>query len=152
MSRRGSELTKEMLQELGFVDLIYDEATDSYTLFRNWYENHHCSGKRLKTVKISPYTQYHPYGNDFKSFRISFRFACKQYSISFPRLLWVWENGYIKDTDIVKYNENATTHKISDYHLVDYRDHSEWKKSNQYTCIKEMIKKFANGDKNALKW
>lgn len=152
MARKGQELSKEMLKELGFVDLIYDEKTDSYTLFRNWYSNHHSSGKRLKIIKITPHTQYHPYGNDFKSFRASFKSNSRNYCISFARFLWVWERGYIKDTEIVKYNDNATTHKISDYHLVDYRDHSEWKKSNQYTCIKEMVKKFMNGDKNALKW
>lgn len=124
MARKGKELTKQMLEELGFVDLVYDAKTDTYTLFRNWYTNHHCKGKKLKTITICPEDQYHPYGEDFKSFRASFRFNGEQYSISFNRLLWVWEKGYISENDIVKLNDNAKDHSINSYHLQDYRDHN----------------------------
>ena len=144
MARKGQTLTKEMLKSMGFVDLIYDARKDEYTLFRAWFPNHHCDGKRLKQIKISPETQEHPYGEDFKTFRASFTYNNQKYSISFNRFLWVWEKGFIKDTDIVKLKEDATTHSIDDYKLQDYRDHSGWKRGNQYTCIKEKIKEEIN--------
>lgn len=157
MARKGKELTKQMLKELGFVDLIYDAKTDSYTLFRNWYENHHCNGKRLKTITICPEDQYHPYGEDFKSFRASFKCNGENYSISFNRFLWVWEKGYISENEIVKLNDGAKDHSIDSYHTQDYRDHDGWKRGNQYTWIDkrvdEFIKQYENGEEStALKW
>lgn len=141
MARKGQDLSKDMLKELGFVDLIYDAKTDTYTLFRNWYANNHSKGKRLQTIKISPETQKHPYGTDFKTFRASFKYYGVNYCISFNRFLWVWNKGYINSTDIVKHKDGATTHSINDYKLQDYRDHSGWKHANQYTGVKEKIKK-----------
>lgn len=140
MARKGQELTKEMLKALGFVDLIYDAKTDSYTLFRNWYANHHSKGKRLKEIQISPETQPHPYGTDFKTFRASFKCNGKNYCISFNRFLWVWEKGYISENDIIKLNDDAKDHSIDSYHKQDYRDHNGWKHANQYTGVKEKIK------------
>lgn len=157
MPRKGQELSKDLLKQMGFVSITYDPQTDSYTIIRDYWNNHHCNGKVRRELTISPYTQYHPYGDDFKSYRASFRYNKKNYSISFPRLLWAWENGYIKDTDIVKYNKDATTHTINDYHIQDYKDHDGWKYENQYTRIaqrvKEFIRQIENGEEpTALKW
>ena len=140
MARKGKELTKEMLKALGFVDLIYNAEKDEYTLFRQWFPNHHCNGKRLQIIKITPETQSHPYGTDFKTFRTSFKCNSENYCISFNRFLWVWEKGYISENEIVKLNDGATKHSIDNYHTQDYRDHKGWKHANQYTGVKEKIK------------
>lgn len=139
MSRQGYDLTRNFLEQAGFLSCYYDNKR-GWTITRYWYKTN-TDKKELTEFRPSDTNDLHPYGKDRSYKNISFRCNGQGYSISLPRFLWAWFNGSISADKKVKKLDDKYIWPDS-FELADWNDHSYYKKSNAVIAMREEVKKF----------
>ena len=137
MSRKGNDLTKSQLEELGFTLCEYDANSNTWHIKRSWF---YCGTNKKKEydMTIALTDDKHPYGDDRSEPIISFSTPTKKYSISLPRFVWAWTYGSISGEKKVR-RLDPNSLDINTFELRDWKDHSYYKKANTVLIIREMI-------------
>ena len=132
------DLYKADLIKAGFTTCEYNKETDSWLIVRNSYIGKNKDKLIKKVFTISNTSDIHPYGKDQSYKVISFRYNNRSVNTTLARFIWAWEYGNISSSDIIKHV--GPDFSIQSYKKQNKHDHTGYIKSNQYLCIKEIVK------------
>lgn len=134
---KAYNIYKEDLIAAGFYACDYDPVNDTWIIKRNWYKN--ATGNKIdKVIKISSTNDKHKYGKDQSSKVISFSTCGRQVSTTLARFIWAWEYGMVCAADQIKHVKPDLM--ITSFKCISIHDHNDYKKSNQYICVEEIVK------------
>lgn len=135
---KAYNIYKEDLKAAGFYACDYDPVNDTWIIKRKWYKNN--TGDKVdKVIKISNTHDIHKYGKDQSSKIISFSVCGRPISTTAARFIWCWEYGMVRADEQIKHVKPDMM--ITSFKCISIHDHSDYKRSNQYICVEEIVKK-----------
>lgn len=152
MKKQNTLLTKDMLEEMGFVTVEWDEELDNWRIIRNWFRNNSKTIKDYRTVQIVDAVCKHKYTRDKRYPVVSFYYKGKPQSFPLARFVFAWFNGEVKDGQVIDHiDNNPFNNKLENLQALTQQENlakrfvdDPYTNRNQWDAIKKdkMIKKY----------
>lgn len=140
MGKRNSKayaITREDLERAGFYACDYDPANDVWIIKRHWYISYGHAKKSRRNVAISETNDCHKYGKRQKAKVINYSMGGTHVCTTLGRFVWAWHYGEVSVDDQIK--KIGQDHSLASYAKQSVHDHTGYKRSNQYICVKDAI-------------
>ena len=128
-------LTKQMLLDMGIHSIVWDEESNQWHIYREWFKCGKTKEKTLRRMKIVTSKRYHKYSNDTIYQTVCF-FAnnrCKQ--ISLQRLLYCWFIQDIPDGYVIDHiDDNQFNNKLENLQMLTPEENQAKRYLNPNNC------------------
>ena len=102
----NTKLTKQMLQDMGIVDIHWDKERDDWYILRHWFKNKSKTIKTYTRITITQATRKHKYAQSKAYPKINFYYKNKGRCYPLARVLYAWFKGDIDDGMVVDHIDN----------------------------------------------
>ena len=107
MARRiNAELTREMLEEMGIKEVVWNDLTNEWNIWRVWYVNKSKKLTRYYRVTITEAKRTHRYVPTTIYPKVSFGYKNKNISIPLGRFIYAWFNGKVREGYEIDHKNN----------------------------------------------
>lgn len=99
-------LTRQMLEEMGIVSIVWDDEANDWTITRFWKKSSTSRTKRFVDLKIHVSTRKHKYTASKTYPVINFSYNNKQYCFPLSRIIYAWFNNEVKQGYVIDHIDN----------------------------------------------
>lgn len=116
-------LTKEMLEEWGIKDFIYDKKTNQWTVIRLWKVPGHSKKIVEKEIHPSLTVARHKYGRDIYYYMIAMSINGKTVGYGLHRALYAWFYGEVPEGyDIAHMNNDSLDNRLENLECMTHEE------------------------------
>lgn len=124
----ATRLTRQMLEEMGFTSVVWDDETKEYWINRYWYnagraDTKHPRKKVHKRIKTIILTAKRKYVQDNAYPGLSFGYGGHNVSLSLSKFLYAWFKGEVPEGYVVDHiDNNHFNNAIDNLQLLTIKD------------------------------